>query len=73
MKFCTSCEHYRDGYGLLSDNCRRPTTDRRSPVNGEFLDRLNTEAAGERKVGRTLFGRERCGPEATFFKAKGWS
>lgn len=62
---CAYAEFGMDGY-----DCRRPLSDKRSLVDGRLVDRLDVLAWNERRSGRTLFGRERCGPAGRFFNRK---
>lgn len=68
MKLCKHCTHHRDYRGWDVDRCQRPMTMDRSPVDGRLVHRLNANAEAERRTGKTLFGRVRCGAEARFFE-----
>jgi hypothetical protein len=68
-KFCKDCRHFLQGY-MMPSECRRPLSGRRSPVSGQLDDRLNKPCATERRDGRTLRGRQRCGPGAIHFEMR---
>jgi hypothetical protein len=63
-RFCYDCVHFR---GYEESTCRRPLSDKLDIVTGRPENLLRTSAYRERGFGRTLFGRERCGPNATFW------
>jgi hypothetical protein len=71
-RFCKDCKHYRPhinfGMYVIPERCVRPLSDRTNPVTGEPADRLDKTARSERKNARTIFGRQRCGPDAIFFE-----
>ena len=74
MKLCTDCRWFsHDWRGDWEGYCVRPLSDRRSTVTGSLDHWLLVNASRERRPGRTWFGlgRERCGPDARFFEAKG--
>lgn len=71
MKLCTDCQHHRGCGWVDDDHCKRPTSDRKSPVDGRLVDRLDVYAHRERSSDKSMFGRVRCGPSARFFEPKG--
>lgn len=69
VPLCVNCAHYRkhyDGYDAW-DACDRPLSSERSPVDGSILRRVGRGCEGERRDGKTLFGRVRCGRAGQFF------
>ncbi len=62
---CKNCRH-RAAY----NQCARPLSGERSPVDGNFRYRLNSYCETERHSARTLFGRKKCGPEGVFFETQ---
>ena len=70
MKLCKDCFHFRPTptrQFVTVFKCRRPLTAEVEPVYGAPARSLNAWASDERKPGRTLLGRQRCGPDARFF------
>lgn len=71
-RICYDCKHlWRPMMpGMYAwPRCTRPLLDKpRSLITGKHPE-LSVDPASERRNGRTLFGRERCGPDAQFFEA----
>lgn len=72
-RLCKNCRHMRFHHSRWGSMpyCGRPVDDERSPVDGTYLHPLNADLPGERKTGRTFFGkRERCGADGQFWEER---
>lgn len=69
-KLCKDCKHFYPKYVGVPSACGRPLSERLDPVHGTADKQLRGDPWKERRPGRTLLGRERCGPEGKFFVQK---
>lgn len=78
-KICKDCTHglglrnpfpfpYPLGFGIIKPSCCRPVLAAPIDLVTGKPKRLDVDPYSERKPGKTIFGRERCGPEAKFFE-----
>lgn len=66
---CAFCQHPPRGTVGGAHLCARPTGTVDCRVIGSTTRRLFVRCEGERRGRRTLLGREKCGPDGTFFQA----
>lgn len=69
-RYCVNCEHFRPSWDFDPSQCHRPLSVEVDIVTGRPKRNLFTSARRERKPGKTLFGRVRCGPNASFYQEK---
>lgn len=67
---CAFCQHPPRGTVGGAHLCARPTGTVDCRVMGSSTRRLFVRCEGERRGRRTLLGREKCGPDGTFFVAQ---
>lgn len=63
MNFCKDCQNFNYGNG----RCIREIGKRRDHVHGDQSETRTYFARDERAGNWTLFGRQKCGPDARFF------
>lgn len=69
MKFCKDCEHFKMPKNRLTHDCWHPGNVVLSPVLGVDTPELSANSVREYET-RPTTGKELCGPQARWFKAR---